>query len=156
VPRDDHGHIRLAEIPIGNILRGAVTESLAKRGVKVAIGEKEVGYELRCGYPTAYDREYTLDLGVGAVRTLLGGASSVLITRQGGRIVPMQFAEILDKKTGKSRTRNVDLESTAYETALALQERIVSYDLDDEEKLAAIARAANLTPEEARQRYTIP
>jgi 6-phosphofructokinase 1 len=156
VPRDDHGHIRLAEIPIGKILRGAVTESLAKRGVKVAIGEKEVGYELRCGYPTAYDREYTLDLGVGAVRTLLGGASSVLITRQGGRIVPMQFAEILDKKTGKSRTRNVDLESTAYQTALALQERIFSYDLDDEEKLAAIARAANLTPEEARERYATP
>ncbi len=156
VPRDDHGHLRLAEIPIGKILRTAVSDALASRGVKVEIGEKEVGYELRCGYPTAYDREYTLDLGVGAVRTLLGGASSVLITRQGGRIVPMQFAEIVDKETGKARTRNVSLESTAYQTALTLQDRIFSYDLDDAEKLAAIARAANLTPEEARERYTIP
>ena len=156
VPRDEHGHLRLAEIPIGGILRRAVIGALASRGVKVAIGEKEVGYEVRCGYPTAYDREYTLDLGVGAVRTLLGGASSVLITRQGGRIVPVQFAEILDKATGKSRTRNVDLESTAYQTALALQERVSPYDLEDSDKLAAIARAANLTPEEARERYALP
>jgi 6-phosphofructokinase len=156
VPRDEHGHIRLAEIPIGKILRTAVTDALASRGVTIAIGEKEVGYEVRCGYPTAYDREYTLDLGVGAVRTLLGGASSVLITRQGGRIVPVQFAEILDKATGKSRTRNVDLESTAYQTALALQERISPYDLEDADKLAAIAQAANLTPEEARKRYALP
>ena len=43
------------------------------RGVKVTIGEKDVGYELRCGYPTAFDRDYTRDLGVGAVKTLLGG-----------------------------------------------------------------------------------
>ena len=156
VPRDEHGHLRLAEIPIGGILRRAVIGALASRGVKVAIGEKEVGYEVRCGYPTAYDREYTLDLGVGAVRTLLGGASSVLITRQGGRIVPVQFAEILDKATGKSRTRNVDLESTAYQTALALQERVSPYDLEDSDKLAAIAKAANLTPEEARERYALP
>ena len=32
------------------MLRTAVTESLASRGVKVTIGEKDVGYELRCGY----------------------------------------------------------------------------------------------------------
>jgi len=156
VPRDEHGHVRLAEIPISRILRDAVRDGLASRGVKVTIGEKEVGYEVRCGYPTAFDREYTLDLGVGAVRCLLGGASSVLITRQGGRIVPIQFAEILDKETGKSRTRNVDLEATAYTTALDLQERVTKYDLDDPDKLAAIARAANLTPEEARERYALP
>ena len=71
-------------------------------------------------------------------------------------IVPIQFAEILDKKTGKSRTRNVDLDSTAYQTAVEMQERITSYDLDDPDKLAAIARAANLTPEEARERYALP
>ena len=38
-PRDEHGHIRLAEIPLGDVLRKAVRESLASRGVTVAIGE---------------------------------------------------------------------------------------------------------------------
>ena len=74
MPRDEHGHVRLAEVPIARVLRTAVAESLAARGVKVTIGEKDVGYELRCGYPyCAFDRDYTRDLGVGAVKALRGG-----------------------------------------------------------------------------------
>jgi 6-phosphofructokinase 1 len=153
VPRDEHGHIRLAEVPIARVLRTAVSESLASRGVKVTIGEKDVGYELRCGYPTAFDRDYTRDLGVGAVRTLLEGRSSVLITRQAGRIVPIPFADIVDPASGRARVRAVDVDSDTYQNAFALQERIQPGDLEDETKLAAIATAANLSPVEARQRY---
>jgi 6-phosphofructokinase 1 len=153
VPRDEHGHVRLAEVPIAKVLRTAVTEALGKRGVKVAIGEKDVGYEVRCGYPTAFDRDYTRDLGVGAVHTLLSGVSSVLITRQAGRIVPVPFAEILDPKTGKARIRGVDVTSDHYKNALALQERVFAEDLADPARLSAIAAAAKLAPEEARKRY---
>jgi len=153
-PRDEHGHIRLAEVPLAGVLRRAVTHELGERGVKVTIGEKDVGYELRCGYPTAFDRDYTLDLGVGAVLTLLSGISSVLITRQEGRIVPVPFHEIIDPSTGRSRTREVDTSSSSYVTAFALQERVFKRDLDDPAKLEAIARAANLTPDAARERYT--
>jgi 6-phosphofructokinase 1 len=153
VPRDEHGNIRLAEVPLGNVLRKAVHESLASRGVKVTIGEKDVGYELRCGYPTAFDRDYTRDLGVGAVRMLVAGHSSVLITRQSGKIVPVPFADIVDSRTGRARVRQVDTTTDAYLNALALQERITTGDLEDESTLARIAAAANLTPEEAKQRY---
>jgi len=97
VPRDEHGHIRLAEVPIARVLRTAVAESLGKRGIKIAIGEKDVGYEVRCGYPGAFDRDYTRDLGVGAVRTLLAGSSSVLITRQAHRIVPVPFKAVWER-----------------------------------------------------------
>ena len=38
VPRDEHGNIRLAEVPLAKVLRNAVTDSLAKRGVKIASG----------------------------------------------------------------------------------------------------------------------
>jgi 6-phosphofructokinase len=152
-PRDEHGHLRLAEIPIARVLRTAVTESLARRGVKVTIGEKDVGYELRCGYPTAFDRDYTRDLGVGAVKTLEAGGSSVLITRQEGCIRPVPFAEIVDPKTGRARVRGVDVEADSYRHALALQERIFASDLADAGRLAAIAVAAKLSPEAAKQRY---
>jgi 6-phosphofructokinase 1 len=153
VPRDEHGHIRLAEVPIARVLRTAVADAFARRGVKVTIGEKDVGYEVRCGPPTAFDRDYTRDLGVGAVRTLLAGGSSVLITRQAHRIVPVPFAEILDPRTGKARVRGVDTASDHYRSALALQERVSADDLADPVRLAAIARAAGLSPEEARTRY---
>ena len=152
-PRDEHGHIRLAEVPLGNVLRNAVMDSLAARGVKVTVGEKDVGYELRCGYPTAFDRDYTRDLGVGAVDTLLAGTSAVLITRQAGQIVPVPFGDIIDPKTKKSRVRGVDTSSGSYRNALALQERITAEDLADEKTLAAIAETANLSPDEARKRY---
>jgi 6-phosphofructokinase 1 len=131
-----------------------VTEALGSRGVKVTIGEKDVGYELRCGYPTAFDRDYTLDLGVGAVDTLLSGRSGVLVTRQEGRIVPVPFADIVDPKTGRSRVRGVDVQSAAYRTAWALQERVFPEDLSDPARLAAIAKAAGLSPDEARKRYS--
>ena len=153
VPRDEHGHIRLAEVPIARVLRTAVMDSLKSRGVSVTIGEKDVGYELRCGSPTAFDRDYTRDLGAGAVSVLLEGGSSVLVTRQQGRIVPVPLAEIVDPGTGRARVRGVDITSDSYRNALALQERITAADLKDERSLAAIAAAAKLDPEEARNRY---
>ena len=153
VPRDEHGHLRLAEIPIATVLRKAVAESLAERGVKVTIGEKEVGYELRSGYPLAFDRDYTLDLGAGAVQLLLAGESGVLVTRQAGRIVPVPFADIIDAETQRSRTRAVLVDSAAWQTSYWLQDRVFPEDLADPERLAAIAKEAGLSPEAARERY---
>jgi 6-phosphofructokinase len=153
VPRDEHGHIRLAEVPIGRVLREAIAGALGARGIKVATGDKDVGYELRCGYPTAFDRDYTRDLGVGAVEALLAGRSAVLITRQEARIVPIPFSEIIDPRTNKSRVRGVDVDSDSYRSALALQERIQAEDLANPETLAALAHAAGLSPEETKARY---
>jgi 6-phosphofructokinase 1 len=154
VKHDEHGHIRLGDIPFGRTLRDALTRVLAGRGVKVAMGEKDVGYELRCGPPTGFDRDYTLDLGVGAVEALLSGQSSVLITRRDHQIVPLPFDELMDPETGKTRVRHVNTETDHYRNARQLQVRIEPEDLEDPERLAAIAAAANLTPEEAKKRYT--
>ena len=150
---DEHGHIRLAEIPIGDLLRKAVSGALAERGVKVAIGEKDVGYELRCADPTAFDLDYTRDLGAGAVRTLLNGTSGVVITREGSQIVPIPFDEMMDPKTHKTRVREVDVETESHGSARALQVRIEPDDLADAKRLARIAEAAKLKPEQARERW---
>jgi 6-phosphofructokinase 1 len=154
-PRDEHGHVRLAEVPLGKVLRTAVADALAARGVKVQIGDKDVGYELRCGQPTAFDRDYTRDLGVGAVRTLLAGQSSVLITRQQGKIVPIPFAELMDPATGRTKVRLVDVDTDSFRNARSLQTRVTKDDLADSGKLAALAKAAKLTPEEAKVRYAV-
>lgn len=154
VARDEHGHIRLADVPFGRVLREALAESLGSRGVKVALGDKDVGYELRCGRPTAFDRDYTRDLGVGAVEALLAGKSSVLVTRQGdGRIVPIPFDELMDPKTGKTKVRYVDVATDSFKSARALQNRVEAADLADPKMLAALAKAANLPEAEVRTRY---
>jgi 6-phosphofructokinase 1 len=153
VERDEHGHVRLAEVPLGKLLRTAVSGSLAKRGVKVTIGDKDVGYELRCVPPNAFDRDYTRDLGVGAVQALLAGKASALITRQAGNIVPIPFAQLMDEKTGRTRVREVDVRTDSFVSARVLQTRVEPADLDDPARLEEIAKAARLTPEEARRRY---
>ncbi len=154
VGRDEHGHIRLADLPFGKLLADAIKDTLAARGVDVAVGNKDVGYELRCVAPCAYDREYTRDLGVGAVASLLDGVTGALITRQEGRIVPIPFAELMDSQTGRTRVRMVDTDTDSFRAALSLQGRVTAADLADASRLAAIAAAAGLSPEEARKRYT--
>jgi 6-phosphofructokinase 1 len=137
------------------VLRTAVAEGLAARGVKVAIGDKDVGYELRCGQPTAFDRDYTRDLGAGAVRTLLAGTSSVLVTRGEANIVPIPFEQLMDAKTGRTKVRMVEIDTDSFRTARALQHRVTRADLANDALLAKIAAAAKLTPEAARERYAV-
>ena len=152
-PRDEHGHVRLAEVPLGRVLKEAVQKDLAALGLKPTLVEKDVGYELRCAEPTAFDIDYTRDLGAGAVRTLLAGTSSVMITRQGGAIVPVPFTEIMDPKTGRTRVRLVDTGTEAFASAGALQVRMEREDLEDPQRLAALAKATKLSPEQVKARY---
>ncbi len=153
VERDEHGHIRLAEVPLGRVLRHAVRDSLAECGVKTTLVDKDVGYELRCAEPNAFDLDYTRDLGAGAVRALLGGTSGVLITRQEGAIVPVPFDEIMDPATGRTRVRLVDTSTDAHASAWALQVRVERSDLEDAKRLEALAGVIGLTPEQTRRRY---
>ena len=153
VARDDHGHIRLADVPLGRVLCDALKASLSARGIDVAFYSKDVGYELRCAAPTAFDREYTRDLGVGAVEALSTGTSGALITRQAGRCVPIPFAELLDPETGRAGVRRIDTSTDSYRHALSLQARVTAGDLADDARLADIASAAGLSTEEARKRY---
>jgi 6-phosphofructokinase 1 len=152
-PRDEHGHIHLAEVPLGKVLAARVKETLAARGVKVAIGTKDVGYELRCASPCAFDREYTRDLGAGAVDLLLSGRGGALVTRQEGEIVPLPFDDLIDPETGRTRVRMVDTATDFYRHALSLQTRIHARDRDDPERLSPLAQAAGLSPQEAQSYF---
>lgn len=154
VERDEHGHIRLAEVPLGRVLRRQVREGLDELGVKTTLVDKDVGYELRCAAPNAFDLDYTRDLGAGAVRVLLSGRSGVLITRQlDGSIVPIPFDEIIDPETGRTRVRQVDTSTESHASAWALQVRIEAEDLKDAKRLEALAGATDHTPEQIRRRY---
>jgi 6-phosphofructokinase 1 len=151
--RDEHGHIRLAEVPLARVLRDRVRAELAARGVKASIVEKDLGYELRCAEPCAFDQDYTRDLGAGAVRALLAGRTQVLITRQATGIVPIPFADLMSPETGRTRVRSVDTQSDSYATAREHQARLEAADLEDPERLAALAEAAKLSPDQVRERF---
>ena len=153
VERDEHGHVRIAEVEIGDLLKRQVRRRLAELGVKPTIVSKDIGYELRCADPIPYDMEYTRDLGYCAPKYLLEGGDAAMVSMQGGNFVPVPFASMLDAKTGRARVRLVDVGSTRYAIARRYMIRLRRDDFEDAYELAALAKAANLSPEAFRERF---
>ena len=153
LPRDEHGHLRLAELPLGRLVRDRVEKGLALHGIKTTMVVKDVGYELRCVAPNAFDQEYTRELGAAAVATLLAGHANVMITRQNQQIVPIPFDQILDPKTGKTRIRMLATETESFASAMALQTRLVAADLDDTRSAEQIAGVSRVDLAELKTRF---
>ncbi len=151
--RDDHGHVRLSELPLGNVLKTELKERFARRGISVKLVAKDIGYELRCAHPIPFDSEYTRDLGYGAARTTLEGGSNCMITRQNGTIVTIPFAELMDPKTGRTRVRMVDVGSESYTVARQYMIRLGPADVADPLWLQTLADAGRTTPEDLRTRF---
>ena len=150
--RDAFGHVRLADIPIGTALRDGVRRRLSAIGVSTTVMAKDIGYELRCAKPVAFDLDYTETLGYGAVRYLLEGGSGSLIALRGGRVEPMRLEELLDPDTGRIRTRLVDVTTEAYWVARDNMVRLERSDFE-EPQLGRIAANTALTPEEFRKQF---
>ena len=153
VPRDDHGHIILSEVPFGRILKSALEKELAQIGIKTRIVEQDIGYVFRSARPLAFDIEYTRNLGYGAVKFLMQGGSGAMIAISRGKLHPLYFSEIMDPKTGRTKVRYVDIESESYEVALHYMIRLRKADLNGD-LLNKMAEIANMTPEEFKRRYS--
>jgi 6-phosphofructokinase 1 len=146
VARDTYGHVRLADIPIGAILRDAIRARLREIGVEADVVSKDIGYEMRCAKPLPFDVEYTRKLGLGAVRALLRGETGALIALSGGRATPVDLDALIDPATRRMRVRRVDVTSESYRTARATMHRLNARDLA-EPALTRLASKTTLTPE---------
>lgn len=152
VERDDHGHVRLGELPFARILQRTVRAELATLGHKVTVVPKNIGYEVRSAAPVANDMEYTQDLGSAAVRSLLGGNTGVLVCMRGADIMPLRLAEMLDPKTGRMRVRRVDVDASGYSLARRYMVRLGPNDFQGD-ALDRVAKAAGLSAEQFKERY---
>jgi 6-phosphofructokinase len=153
VERDEHGHIRLAEIALGDLLRHEVHARLRDLGVKTTLVAHDIGYELRCVDPIPYDMSYCRDLGYCAIKFLLGGGNAAMISLQGGHFVPIPFHQLVDPATGRTRVREVDIASAHCGIARRFMIRLRRDDFDDAQELAAIAAAAGLSVADFRARF---
>jgi 6-phosphofructokinase 1 len=151
--RDDHGHVRLSELPLGNVLKNELKARFARRGIAVKLVAKDIGYELRCADPIPFDAEYTRDLGYGAARAILEGKSECMITRQNDQLVTMPFSELMDPKSGRTRVRLVDVRSQTYEVARKYMIRLGPADVADPLWLQTLADAGRTTPGDLRDRF---
>jgi ATP-dependent phosphofructokinase / diphosphate-dependent phosphofructokinase len=156
VIRDDHGHLRLGEIEFGRLMKELLTQRLEKLGIKMTFIDKDLGYELRCADPIPYDAEYTRDLGYGAVKFLLSSEAEkygAIISFVDGKMIPLPFEKMLDPKTGRMQTRQVNVNGESYECACAYMIRLERDDFEDVKQLTRLAGVIGMKPEEFRARF---
>ncbi len=153
VERDAHGHLRIAEVNLGEILKAQVNARLKKFGIKTTTAVKNVGYELRCADPIPFDMEYTRDLGYCAAKYLLSGGNAGMISIQGGHFVPIPFHQMMDPETGRTRLRLVDVASTRYAIARRYMIRLRRDDFEDPHELAKLAATARLSLQDFRREF---
>jgi len=153
VERDAHGHLRLAEVNLGEILKAQVQKRLNALDLKTTIAAKNIGYELRCADPIPFDMEYTRDLGYCAAKFLISGGNSAMVSMQGGHFVPVPFATMLDPDTGRTRIRLVDTTSTRYAIARRYMIRLRRDDFEDPQELAKLAKTAKLSEAEFKRQF---
>jgi 6-phosphofructokinase 1 len=163
IVHDSYGHIRLAELDLAYILKTLVEHRFASRGSPMTIVHKYIGFEVRSASPVAFDCEYVRALGYGAVEFLLDPdpetkkLSGALVCLVDGKHQYLDFAALLDPKTGKSRIRVVDVAKPSYKIAREYMIRLETEDLEGE-KLRLLAQAASspsqrCAPEEFRSRF---
>lgn len=156
VTRDEHGHLRLGEIDFGRMVKDILLARLEELGIKGALVDKDLGYELRSADPIPFDAEYTRDLGYGAVKFISSDAAGkygAVISFVGGRMQPLPFEEMIDPNTRRMQVRKVNVDAEAYECARRYMIRLEREDFEDGEQLAALARVVRMTPEQFRARF---
>jgi 6-phosphofructokinase 1 len=155
VERDEHGHIRLAEVDLARKVKVEVQGRFSVRGIRVTLVNKQIGYELRCADPIAFDAAYCRDLGYAAVRFLSEGGSGVMVSVQDGRMVPIRFEEMRNA-AGRTRVRNVDIGSDGYRVAREYMLRLEAEDFRDAVWVERLAEAAALSSDQLRARFERP
>ncbi|MCK9558149.1 MAG: 6-phosphofructokinase, partial [Candidatus Cloacimonetes bacterium] len=153
IEHDDHGHVRYAEISFSSVLKREVQANLTSLGIKMDITNKEIGYEVRCAPPNAFDIEYTRNLGFAAIEFLKEGGTNSLISIQNDMIVPIPFKDIKDPETGKTRVRRVNTKSIQYRIARQYMIRLEKKDFEPGLEFVQLAVAARMSPDEFRERF---
>ena len=124
VKRDEHGHIAISQVNLGQRFAKLVMDAYKKRtGRSRKITGVQLGYESRCAKPHAFDVMLGSQLGVGAYRALVEkGYNGVMVSVVGQldlHYVP--FSEIVDPTTLVTVVRYIDPDKDFHKLARFLE-----------------------------------
>ncbi|MEM6768413.1 MAG: 6-phosphofructokinase [Bacteroidota bacterium] len=109
---DEHGHPELGNVSKAHIFNVLVQRKLKELGIDIKSRPVELGYELRCCPPVAYDLTLCTLLGMGARKLFHDGVSGAIVsTSSKANIEPIYLKDIEDPTTGKIPPRPVDISS---------------------------------------------
>lgn len=108
---DDHGHPELGNVSKAHIYNLLLQIKLKQLGINVKSRPVEMGYELRCLVPSAYDLQYCTFLGLGVKILFDQGLTGCVVTADtAGNVQPLFLKDVADKN-GKVKTRLVDMDA---------------------------------------------
>lgn len=108
---DDHGHPELGNVSKSHIFNMLTQQALKGLRIVVKSRPEEMGYELRCCRPVAYDLNYATRLGLGVYKLFKEGKTGCMVTvDRGGSILPLYLKDVEDEK-GKVKPRLVNVET---------------------------------------------
>ena len=111
IPRDDHGHIAIAEINLGQLFAKLVGKAYNEAtGRKRKVTGLQLGYESRCAKPHAFDVMLGAQLGVGAYRALVEeGRDGVMVSVTGQLdLCYVNFEDLVNQETLVTTVRFIE------------------------------------------------
>ena len=107
---DDHGHPELGKVSKAHIFNNMLEQVNKEIGLKVKTRPVEIGYEIRCHTPIAYDLTYCSLLGMGVFKLFKEGHTGCMVyVDHVGNISPLFLKDIQDPVTGKIPPRLVNI-----------------------------------------------
>ena len=107
---DDHGHPELGNVSKAHIFNLLLQQKLKELKLNIKSRPVELGYELRCVQPIAFDMLYCALMGIG-VKVLFdqGLTSCMVVSGPNGDISPLYLKDVEDEN-GKVKPRLVNME----------------------------------------------
>jgi ATP-dependent phosphofructokinase / diphosphate-dependent phosphofructokinase len=124
IPRDEHGHISIAQVNLGKMFSKVIMEEFTKQtGRKRRVIGLQLGYEARCAKPHAFDVMLGSQLGVGAYRALVQKKlDGVMISVEGQlELNYVPFETLVDPDTLVTKVRYIDRDSDFHNLARFLE-----------------------------------
>jgi len=108
---DDHGHPELGNVSKSHIFNYLLQVKLKEIGIEIKSRPVEIGYELRCCAPIAFDLTLCTLLGIGVKKLFDQGKTGCIVsTNSNGDISPLYLKDFEDDN-GKVKPRLVDINS---------------------------------------------
>ncbi len=109
---DDHGHPELGKVSKAHIFNEMLENKVKSLKLKVKSRPVEIGYEVRCNTPIAYDLVYCSLLGFGVHKLFTQGDKGCMVyVDAAGDVNPLFLKDLQDPKTGKIPPRTVNVNS---------------------------------------------
>lgn len=107
---DEHGHPELGKISKAQMFNEMLDNRLNVLGISVKSRPVEIGYEVRCVTPFAYDLMYCSQLGMGVYKLFTDGVTGCMVYLDlNGNIKSLYLKDMQDPNTGKIPPRGVNI-----------------------------------------------